>query len=262
MDTVGSFGRTVADAVHGLNAIIGMDENDQMTCSPSRPERPDSEQLAEKSSEPNSLALRIVSRRMVVGTGSCHLQTSEQIVNFTRCREYKGRSAPAEAEITVAKVDAYNDINAYLFELSNTPMRSVEDIIDYNSVNTGTEGANVGDLPAFISGQVSPTPTSTDTARPFTNRTQNLFHEVAQTHGKEDTTYRHALTHTQTQCRAEGIDAALRYTTAGHQTHSFDALLLCDRLGSGQQKAAQAGKQPPLPSILQITYSSQTKAIQ
>lgn len=41
MDTIGPFGRTVADAVHGLNAIVGMDENDQMTCSPDRPGRLD-----------------------------------------------------------------------------------------------------------------------------------------------------------------------------------------------------------------------------
>ncbi len=37
MDTVGSFGRTVADAVHGLNAIVGQDDGDAATCTPSRP---------------------------------------------------------------------------------------------------------------------------------------------------------------------------------------------------------------------------------
>ena len=36
MDTVGPFGRTVADAVHGLNAIMGVDERDHFTCSSSR----------------------------------------------------------------------------------------------------------------------------------------------------------------------------------------------------------------------------------
>lgn len=29
---MGQFGRTVADAVHGLNAIIGIDERDHFTC--------------------------------------------------------------------------------------------------------------------------------------------------------------------------------------------------------------------------------------
>lgn len=36
MDTVGSFGRTVVDAVHGLNAIVGKGERDTMTCFSSR----------------------------------------------------------------------------------------------------------------------------------------------------------------------------------------------------------------------------------
>ena len=37
MDSVGPFGRTVADAVHGLNAIMGIDERDRFTYSSSRP---------------------------------------------------------------------------------------------------------------------------------------------------------------------------------------------------------------------------------
>jgi len=36
LDTVGSFGRTVADAVHGLSAIVGPDEDDPMTLVSSR----------------------------------------------------------------------------------------------------------------------------------------------------------------------------------------------------------------------------------
>lgn len=54
----------------------------------------------------------------------------------------------------MVKVDAYNDINAYLPRLSNNPIRSVEDIIKYNDENTGTEGAYPGDHRAFSSGQV------------------------------------------------------------------------------------------------------------
>ena len=37
MDSVGPFGRTVADVVHGLNAIMGIDERDHFTQSSSRP---------------------------------------------------------------------------------------------------------------------------------------------------------------------------------------------------------------------------------
>ena len=36
MDTVGTFGRTVADAVHGLSAIAGTDKKDGRNRSPSR----------------------------------------------------------------------------------------------------------------------------------------------------------------------------------------------------------------------------------
>ena len=38
LDTVGCFGRTVADAVHGLDAIAGPDEEDPFTCTLSRPD--------------------------------------------------------------------------------------------------------------------------------------------------------------------------------------------------------------------------------
>jgi hypothetical protein len=68
---------------------------------------------------------------------------------------------PSQSEFTVAKVDAYNGINAYLSELSCTRIKTVEDIIAYNSQNRGTEGACPNDHPAFPSGQVSdfkPTP--------------------------------------------------------------------------------------------------------
>lgn len=41
MDSVGPFGRSVADAVHGLNIIVGVDNKDCMTCSPSRPPKQD-----------------------------------------------------------------------------------------------------------------------------------------------------------------------------------------------------------------------------
>ena len=61
---------------------------------------------------------------------------------------------PSQSEFTVVKVDAYNGINAYLSELSDTCIKSVEDIIKYNDDNNGTEGANPGDHQAFLSGQV------------------------------------------------------------------------------------------------------------
>lgn len=52
------------------------------------------------------------------------------------------------------RVDAYNDITAYLAGLKESPVRTVEDIVAFNSRNSGTEGPSPGDTPAFPSGQV------------------------------------------------------------------------------------------------------------
>lgn len=64
------------------------------------------------------------------------------------------RGEPNESEFTVAKTDAYNDINAYLSQLLESPVKSVKDVIAFNINNAGTEGAQPGDVPAFHSGQV------------------------------------------------------------------------------------------------------------
>jgi amidase len=60
---------------------------------------------------------------------------------------------PAKSEWTVVKTDAYNGINRYLRELSNTPIKTVEDVILYNQCNEGSEGSLPGKVPAFPSGQ-------------------------------------------------------------------------------------------------------------
>ena len=54
-------------------------------------------------------------------------------------------------------------------------------------------------------------------------------------------TYRAALDHIHKQTRDKGIDAALLYQVEERSVIEFDALLLCDRKGAGQQIAAQAG---------------------
>ena len=68
--------------------------------------------------------------------------------------DYGGtRGYPNESEYTVVKVDFYNDIEAYLAELNNTNIRSLEDIMQYNIDNLGTEGGYPNTHPAFGSGQ-------------------------------------------------------------------------------------------------------------
>ena len=64
-----------------------------------------------------------------------------------------GRSS--ESESSVVNIEAYNGINSYLSELSDTRMKTLEDIVKYNRENSGTEGAKPGNHPAFPTGQVS-----------------------------------------------------------------------------------------------------------
>ncbi len=68
--------------------------------------------------------------------------------------ESRKRGEPSKSEFTVVKVDAYNGINTYLSGLSASPVKTIEDVLAFNESNTGTEGAQPGDLPAFASGQV------------------------------------------------------------------------------------------------------------
>lgn len=176
MDTVGSFGRTVVDAVHGLNAIVGIDERDAMTGSSSRFQKKDySKYLEPKKS--------LKGARFGLPTKSCWefvakdvkdtaLKVLEAIqeaganvveVDFS-CAEDRipadgnwdwTYGKPSESEFSVVKVEAFQSINSYLSELSETRVKTLEDVIGYNEENSGTEGAKPGDHPAFPTGQVS-----------------------------------------------------------------------------------------------------------
>jgi amidase len=134
--------------------------------------------------------------------------------------ERYGDSNPRISEITVSKVETYSLMREYLSKLKNTPMRSLEDIVSFNDQNRGSEGGHAGDLPAFIDGQ-------------------DLFRKCVTTKGIKDRTYYAALHHIQTQCRENGIDAALKHPS--DSTKTLDALLFCDIKMAGQCIAAQAG---------------------
>ena len=134
--------------------------------------------------------------------------------------ERYGDTEPSISEITVSKVETYYLMREYLSKLRNIPMRSLEDIVHFNDANRGTEGGHAGDLPAFADGQ-------------------DLFRKCVATKGVKDETYYAALKHVQSQCRENGIDAALRNPTDPSRT--LDALLFCDIKMAGQCIAAQAG---------------------
>ena len=176
MDSVGPFGRTVIDAIHGLNAIVGIDERDGMTRSSLRAQRQDyTKYLTTKASLkgarfglPNKRCWEFVAKD-VKETARKVLEAIQEAgadvveVDFP-CAEDRipangnwdwTYGKPSESEFTVVKVEAFECINMYLSELSGTRMKTLDDVIKYNEENSGTEGAKPGDHPAFPTGQVS-----------------------------------------------------------------------------------------------------------
>ncbi|KAH9908520.1 amidase [Xylariomycetidae sp. FL2044] len=237
MDSVGPFGRTVADAAAVLDAIAGVDNEDHFTKSPFRQESPLITHLATSDVLKGAWFGLPIRRCWELVPPGCKAVASKVLdairqagaeiieVDFPSIGERTNENgswdwehgSPEHSEWTVAKVDAYNGINAYLGNLTQSHVRTVKDIIQYNEENDGTEGGNPGTVPAFPDGQPN-------------------FHEVAASKGIKDSTYQSALAHIQKQTRENGIDAALSYRGA-----RLDALLFCDRRGIGQQYAAQAG---------------------
>ncbi|KAL8917055.1 MAG: hypothetical protein Q9208_008171 [Pyrenodesmia sp. 3 TL-2023] len=254
MDSVGVFGRTVADAVHILDIIAGKDEEDPMTqdrlasgitytsflasrtaLKGARFGLPWSRCWDSVAPQRKDVALRILD---AIGKAGAEIvrtdfPCAEDRIAQDGSWDWK-RGAPHESEYTVVKIDAYNGINAYLSQLLGSSVKSVEDVVAFNTENAGTEGAQPGDIPGFFSGQ-------------------DDLHEVVKSKGVEDETYFHALQYTRYQCRDRGIDAALKCDNdESVSTVELDALILCDRKGAGQQLAAQAGLPTKAPFNLGI----------
>lgn len=122
-----------------------------------------------------------------------------------------------ESEYTYVKVDFYNDITKYLAELNNTAIHSLQDIVQYNIDNVGTEGGVPGTHPAFPSGQ-------------------DGFIASLETGGVMDDIYWSALNFCHRTTREDGIDAAL-YNNGS----SVMALLVPSDVEQAYQIAAQAG---------------------
>jgi len=117
------------------------------------------------------------------------------------------------------KVDFYNDITTYLSALSNTDIKSLSDIVQYNTANAGTEGGLPNIHPAFASGQ-------------------DDFLASLATEDVMDETYYQALNFCQSATRENGINYALTNYNNGRRV---DALLVPPDVGQTYQIAAQAG---------------------
>lgn len=244
MDSVGTFGRTVADAVAGLDAIVGIDENDPFTLMPEMRTKfsyldflSSSETLRgarfglpmRRCWDLAPPACKIVALRVLDAIRKAGAEIVE--VNFPSIDERVNEigswnwehGEPSKSQWTVARADAYNGINAYLDDLAETSIRSVEDVVEFNKRNNGSEGGEPGTIPAFPDGQAN-------------------FLEIIEAKGVKDDTYHAALCHIQSQTRENGIDAALKYKDPkSGKDLQLDALVFTDRRGIGQQYAAQAG---------------------
>jgi amidase len=163
--------------------------------------------------------------KLISGAGATIINNTE-ILNYETLVSPSGwdwdygttRGYSNESEYTVVKVDFYNNIKTYLSELNNTSIRSLEDIVQYNYDNDGSEGGNPWPLgnPAFYSGQ-------------------DGFLASLESKGIKDETYYQALNFSQTMTR-EGIDTALMY-----KGKKLSGLLVPPDVGQTYQIAAQAG---------------------
>ncbi|QPH10557.1 hypothetical protein C2857_001928 [Epichloe festucae Fl1] len=243
-DSVGTFGRTVRDAVYAFDAIYGVDGHDNYTLAQKgktpkdgyAPYLTGKESLkkatfgipwksfwvhadAEQQANLKSLI------KLIKSAGGTIINNTE-ITNYETIVSPNGwnwdygttRGRPNESEYTYVKVDFYNNINKYLAGLSNTKMRTLDDIIQYNLDNDGSEGGSPWPLgnPAWYSGQ------------------DGLL-ASQKTRGIRDETYWQALRFCQTSSR-KGIDDALR-----HKNKKLSGLLVPPDVGQSYQTSAQAG---------------------
>ncbi|KAI9842804.1 MAG: hypothetical protein M1837_006907 [Sclerophora amabilis] len=242
-DTVGVLARTVRDAAYALDAIYGIDSNDNYTLAQegNTPEGGYAQFLAHKDALKGATfglpwdSFWVYASEEMQGTLLDLIELIQDagatIINGTELPNYgtivspdgwdwdygNTRGYPNESEYTYVKVDFYNNVKKYLSELENTNIRSLEDIVQYNIDNVGSEGGLPEVHPAFESGQ-------------------DGFLASLETKGIQNETYFQALAFCQKATREDGIDAALDYN--GTQ---LNGLLVPPDIGQTYQIAAQAG---------------------
>ena len=246
-DSIGPYGRTIADAVAALDVIAAPDPEDEFTTVPGRKQPKTyidymTDRHALKGAKFGLPMKRFwdvapqPQRRVVERLMHLLKQAGAEIIKVDMpCAEERihpdghwdwarySESQPERSELTVSKVQTYKFMNTYLSTLSNTPMRTLEDICRYNDENTGSEGGMSKTHPAFPTGQ-------------------DLFWDCVETQGIEDEVYEKALKWIRKQTRERGIDAALRHHTIDSgKEEILDAWLFCDIKMGGTCIAAQAG---------------------
>ncbi|RSM17053.1 hypothetical protein CDV31_004110 [Fusarium ambrosium] len=245
-DSVGTFARTVKDATLVLDGIYGVDKRDNYTLAQKgkTPRGGYAQYLTDKKALKDAVfglpwesfwvhadedmqkqLLEVVD--LIKSAGATIINGTE-ITNYETLVSPDGwnwdygtvRGFPNESEYTYIKVDFYNNIKTYLSEVSNTNVKSLEDIVKFNKEFDGTEGGYPYEdgkgHPAFASGQ-------------------DGFLASLETKGKQDETYFQALEFCVSSCR-KGIDDALTY-----KGKKLAGLLVPPQVAQAPQIAAQAG---------------------
>ncbi|KZL63248.1 amidase family protein [Colletotrichum incanum] len=256
-DTVGTFGRTVRDAVYALDAIYGPDPRDNYT-EAQLGKVPlyggYAQFLTTKASLKNAtfgipwnsfwVHANAENKAQLVQLIELIKTAGASVINFTEIADFdnivrkagwdwdwraKELNRPHESEYMVVKVDFYNNIKKYLSELQNTNMRSLEDIIRFNYENDGTEGGYPYGENYTEGGRTY------YRGHPAFRTGQNGFLMSNATQGIKNETYWQALTFMQSTTRG-GIDMALNHNGA-----RLSGLLVPPSVGQTYQIAAQAG---------------------
>jgi amidase len=200
-DTIGPFGRTVADAVAVLGALTGVDPRDPATSASAGRSYADYTPFL----DPDGLrGARIGIAREVYFGYSPHADAlAERAIESLRAAgavvvdpaniPTAQAMRDSQSELTVLLYEFKADLNAYLAELGpEAPIHSLEDVIAFNQAHADQE------LPYFG---------------------QELFHQAQAKGPLTDPDYLAALAETRRLARSEGIDAIM-------DQHQLDALMM------------------------------------
>jgi amidase len=229
-DTIGPFGRTVADAAAVLGAITGADPSDEATQASAGKFYSDYTQFLDphglrgaRIGIPRQVYFGYSAKTDVIANAAieCMRQLGAEILDPADIPTAQQISS-AETELTVLLFEFKADLNKYLSELTNTGIKTLEDIIEFNNMHAEEELHYFG---------------------------QELLLEAQATTSLDDPTYLAALAENRRLSRQEGIDAVM-------DKYQLDALVMPTRNppwhidlingdahggGGSSQPAAQAG---------------------
>ncbi|KAK9686747.1 hypothetical protein K7432_015053 [Basidiobolus ranarum] len=220
-DTVGVLAKSVRDAAYVLNAIAGIDERDEITKSQEGHTDDYTKFLTKGALRgvrigiPHKILWEAETTVPMMPTFKKTIKILQSlgatIVNNTNLPKIEEIATTYWSwmpnEFLVSKVDFKEDLNKYLSELITSPVRTLQDIIDYNEAHKDTEMQYFG---------------------------QDILIESQKTNGRDEA-YQQALATNLKNSRQLGIDYALK-------KWKLDALLLPgDQASAASQPHSVAG---------------------